>query len=86
MNLKKSGNIEQRKFIHSAFYLIFIYLFQLEGKPPNKREMGLQKSTSQQQIINKNQHPSLPSSKSTTSLISKSEDVNKKVEVKCLHL
>lgn len=66
--------------------MYLILFLQLEGKPPNKREMGLQKSTSQQQITNRNQHPSLPSSKSTTSLISKSEEVNKKMEVIFQHL
>ncbi|KAJ8939755.1 hypothetical protein NQ318_004168, partial [Aromia moschata] len=46
----------------------------LEGKPPNKKDMGLQKSTSQQHISNKSMHPPLSSSKSTMSLVNKSEE------------
>ncbi|KAJ8911842.1 hypothetical protein NQ315_003320, partial [Exocentrus adspersus] len=53
---------------------------ELESRPPNKREMGLQKSTSQQQITSKTQHTPLSSSKSTMSLINKPEEVNRRTE------
>ncbi|KAJ8976707.1 hypothetical protein NQ317_005925 [Molorchus minor] len=53
---------------------------QLEGKPPNKRDTGLQKSTSQQYISSKSQHPPLSTSKSTMSLINKSEEHMKNEE------
>lgn len=53
--------------------------FQLDGRTPTKREIGLQKSVSQQHISTKAQPHLLSASKSTMSLV-KPEDSSKKKE------
>ncbi|XP_056635586.1 GRB10-interacting GYF protein 2 isoform X1 [Diorhabda sublineata] len=50
---------------------------QPEGKP-HRKEMGLQKSTSQQHISTKSQPPPITSSKSTLSLVKDEETIHKK--------
>nr|CAI5830189.1 unnamed protein product [Callosobruchus analis] len=53
---------------------------QLDGRVSNRREQGLQKSTSQQHISTKTHPPPLSSSKSSMSLVNKPEDSARKKE------